>query len=190
MNGMDGTEAPGEVTQLLAKLDSDAADVSPQILQLVYAQLRRQAGRMMGAQFGQTLQPTALVHEAWMKLDGQLAGVRDRTHFFALTGLAMRQILRDRARRARTVKRDGVRVDAPLDMLAKESDGQDAELIALDDALTKLQTLHARQAEVATLRFLGGMTLEETAQVVGVSTTTAGKDWAMARAWLRTELDR
>lgn len=190
MTGTERTDAPGEVTQLLARLDSDVPDASAQVLELVYARLRRQAGKMMGGGFGQTLQPTALVHEAWMKLDGQLAGVRDREHFFALAGLAMRQILRDRARRARAVKRDGGRVDASLDGLARSENQQDAELIALDDALTKLQTLHARQAQVATLRFLGGMTLEETAEVVGVSANTASKDWAMARAWLRTELDR
>lgn len=186
----EGTR-PGEITRLLARLGEGGDDASAQIFDLVYDRMRQHAARIMGAGAGSTLQPTALVHEAWLKLDGKLAGLEDRQHFFAVAGLAMRHILKDRARSARALKRDGGdRVALSMDEAADGLGQTDADLIALDDALTKLHGLHARHAEVATLRFLAGMTIEETAEVVGVSPNTVVTDWAMARAWLRAELER
>ena len=186
---MTDPQPPGEVTQLLAKLGDDAEGVSSKVFEMVYARLRQQASRLMGAGLGKTLQPTALVHEAWMKMDGNLEGIRDRQHFFGVAGLAMRQILSDRARRARALKRDGGQRDHSSSLEAAAPELED-ELIALDDALTKLHSLNARHAQVATLRFLGGLTIEETAEVVGVSGNTVITDWAMARAWLKAEIER
>jgi len=155
----------------------------------VYAELRLLAESSCGrGQSGKTLQPTALVHEAWLRLENHLGRIHDRQHFLALAALAMRQILANYAASARAEKRGGGRPrvtltepsdDAPLDPL---------DLVGLDDALAKLARLHERHARVVELRFLASLTIAETAAVLKISPSTVEADWAMARAWLRAEL--
>jgi RNA polymerase sigma factor (TIGR02999 family) len=167
--------------------DDDAEELFPRL----YAELREIAGRLLrGEVVGHTLQPTALVHEAWFKLAGPNAPRPvDREHFLALSARAMRQVLVDHARRRRALKRGGAVVDLtnaddrlgfaiPLD-----------DLIAVDAGLTRLAGHSERLARVVELRFFAGLSEEETARAIGVTTRTVQRDWAKARAWLHAELD-
>jgi RNA polymerase sigma factor (TIGR02999 family) len=176
------------VTGVIA-LDESPLDGEDLFLRL-YAELRVVADRLLRHEApGHTLQPTALVHEAWFKLAGGAAPpVVDRGHFLALAARAMRQVLVDHARRRRAAKRGGAVPDLtiaddrlglvlPLD-----------ELISLDDAMTRLAGLDERLARVVELRFFAGLSEEETAGVIGVTTRTVQRDWAKARAWLHAQL--
>ena len=163
-----------------------AADLFP----LVYAELRRvAASRMAGRAAGHTLDATALVHEAYIRLVGRADGPRwaDRSHFFAAAAEAMRHILVDRARRRRALKRGGEvrRVDLPEDALAAPEDRTDDELIAVDEALGSLAEIDPQAAELVKFRYFAGMSIPDAAVALGVSPRTADRLWAYARAWLR-----
>jgi RNA polymerase sigma factor (TIGR02999 family) len=185
---MDGPPPGAQLTRLLQSWrqgDSGAAD---ELVSLVYAELRHMAkAKLRDERPGHTLQATALVHEAWMRLMNQ-HGVswQNRAQFFAVAAQAMRRILVDHARRRRAAKRgDGtspVDVDALAHVLTAPL--PDDRLLALDDALEELAALDARQARIVELRFFGGLTVEEAADVLAVSPTTIKREWATARAWL------
>jgi RNA polymerase sigma factor (TIGR02999 family) len=175
-----------DATVLLAavgKGDSNAAD---QLLDLVYDELRRLAAYKMAQEApGQTLQPTALVHEAWLKLIG--AGDRkfeNRAHFFAVAAEAMRRILIDRARRRQTQRHGGQYERVELQEAGLAAPAEDEQLLAMDEALEKLSLEHPVQAQVVKLRYFGGMTNEETAQALDLSVSTVKNYWTFARAWL------
>lgn len=156
----------------------------------MYDQLRDLAAdRLRREPYGHTLQPTALVHEAWLRLAKHAEGTfRDEAHFRAAAAQTMRHILIDHARRKRSRKRGGDRMRVAID----DSVGKDAvaelDLIGLDEALERLHTVDPRKARVVELRYFGGMTTQQIADVLEVSRTTADSDWLMARAWLRTQL--
>jgi RNA polymerase sigma factor (TIGR02999 family) len=163
-----------------------AADLFPE----VYAELRRvAAARMAGRAAGQTLEATALVHEAYVRLVGRADAPRwaDRSHFFAAAAEAMRHILVDRARRRGALKRggDAARVDLPEDALAAPDDRGDAELLAVDEALGRLAQADPQAAELVKLRYFAGMSIPDAAAALGVAPRTADRLWAYARAWLR-----
>jgi RNA polymerase sigma factor (TIGR02999 family) len=162
------------------------------LMPLVYAELRRLAAHYLkGERPGQTLQPTALVHEAYLKLlKDRPERWQNRAHFSAIAAYAMRQILIERARARDALKRGGgqprVTFDEGLQAAAPESS---IDMVALDAALTKLAALDAGQARIVELRFFGGLSIEETAEATGVSPATVKRHWALARAWLARELE-
>lgn len=198
---MDGVSDPGsqhlpgepnrhDATQLLARVNAGDSAAANELLPLVYSQLRALAGSYFrGQAVDFTLQPTALVHEAYLKLikvpDGNWV---DRVHFCAVAATAMRQILHDRARRRRAAKRGGGARRVPLEQMETPSGGSPIDLVALDDALERLKSLDARQARIVELRFFGGLTTEEIARVLDVSSRTVEKEWRRTRAWLNREI--
>ncbi len=186
------TPCRNEVTTVLTAAASGEKSAIAALLPLVYRELRALAGnyfRIQGA--GHTLQPTALVHEAYLKLIGSEDGQWEtRAHFFAVAAKAMRQILADHARRKRSAKRGGgeqqrVTLSGLITPAAVESE---VDLLALDEALAKLAEVYPEQARVVELRFLAGLTVEEAVAVLGVAERTVKRRWRMARAWLRREL--
>jgi RNA polymerase sigma factor (TIGR02999 family) len=137
------------------------------------------------------LQPTALVHEAYLKLvDQTRVDWQNRAHFFGVAAQLMRRILVDHARRHRASKRGGFQQKLTLDEAVDYSQPRDLDLVALDDALNALAQMDARQSQIVELRFFGGLTIEETAEALGVSPATVKVDWSMAKAWLRREIGR
>ena len=160
------------------------------LLPAVYNELRELAGRIFqGQPKGHTLQPTVLLHEAYVRLvDHSRAGRLGRTHFLNVAAMAMRQILADHARRRRAAKRGGGWGRITLDRAEAGSWRSQIDVLALDEALTELARLDERQARIVELRFLAGLTVEEAATVLGVSTRTVELDWRQARAWLRKQL--
>jgi len=157
----------------------------------LYRELRAIAGALVrGRGEGQTLQPTALVHEAWLKLGASnTLEVHDRAHFLAIAAGAMRQILVDHARRRRAVKRGGGMRAVTLDSIdAVDDAAAPLDVLAVDECLVRLSRLDARQAQVVEMRVFAGMSVDETAEVLGVSPRTVELDWRMARAWLMREL--
>jgi RNA polymerase sigma factor (TIGR02999 family) len=186
-------EAPDpRLTGLLQAWQQGNAPAGEQLVPLVYAELRRIARLKLGAERGaHTLQPTALVHEAWLRLMQQHgADWQNRAQFFAIATQAMRRILVDHARRRQAAKRGaGERmedVDELADVLA--SPVPDEQLVALDAALERLAGMDERQAKVVELRFFGGLSVEETGEVLGLSPTTVKREWATARLWLMRAL--
>lgn len=181
----------GDVTQILDDLvDGDESAVK-RLLPLVYDELRALAAGIFRMQrAGHTLQPTALVHEAYMKLVRSASGGRNsRQHFFDVAAKAMRQLLADYARRRRAAKRGGaVATITFVDAESPSSKEIDFDLDAFQEALSRLEALDPRQARIVELRFLAGLTIEETAEVVEVSPRTVRHDWRMARAFLQREL--
>ena len=182
-----------EVTRILNAIESGDHQAAADLLPLVYDELRKlAAARMAEERADHTLSPTALVHEAYLRLGGsaQLQEWSGRGHFFAAAAEAMRRILVESARRKATEKRGGSWQRQPLlDMeLAVDSAGKD--LFAVDEALTRLTAAFPRAARLVHLRFFLGMTLDEAAGQLGIDSRTAYRDWAYARAWLRRELDR
>jgi RNA polymerase sigma factor (TIGR02999 family) len=179
-----------EVTHILSAIEQGDAHAAEQLLPLVYEELRRLASQRLAQEKpGQTLQPTALVHEAYLRLvdTEQAQHWKSRGHFFAAAAEAMRRILVDRARRKRRPKHGGDRQRVELDeALAAVDPRQD--LLALDDALTRLAKAEPVKAELVKLRYFAGLSLEESAAVLGVSLATAKRYWATARAWLFAEL--
>lgn len=160
------------------------------MLPLVYDELRRLAAhRLAGERHASTLQPTALVHEAWVKIAG--ANERawsGRQHFFTAAGEAMRRILVDRARRRQTAKRGAAADHLNADELELPAPAPDDRLLALDEALTKFAGVEPRKEELVNLRYFVGLTFEETAEALGIAVPTAKQWWAYARAWLRVEM--
>ncbi len=166
---------------------SDAAD---ELLPLVYDEFRIMAQRYLARERpDHTLDPTALVHEAFMKLiDQNRVDWKGRAHFFAVAAQAMRRILVDHARHHSRLKRGGDRQRVSLDEQLAPGEQRTEDLVALDDALEQLAQLDSRQARIVELRFFAGLTVEEVAETLGVSKRTIEGDWTMARAWLRREL--
>ena len=179
-----------EVTQLLREWSGGRQEARDELLGLVYEPLRAIASRHLHREReGHTLQPTALVNELYLKLVGQRSVAwNDRAHFFAVAAQVMRRILVDHARRKKSDKRGGdmipVTIGAALDLAAAE----DFDVVALDVALENLEKIFPQQARIVELRFYAGLTIDETAAVLGVSPATISREWTMARAWLRREL--
>jgi RNA polymerase sigma factor (TIGR02999 family) len=192
------TPPPHEVTRLLAEARAGDAAALDRLLPLVYDELRALAHRQRLRQGGaETLNTTALVHEAYEKLaraDAGGAGWNDRAHFFRVAARAMRQVLVDYARAQTAAKRGGEATPLPLD--AAEAAGallpaeRAAEVVALDEALGRLTALDPRQGEVVELRYFVGLTIPETADVLGLSPATVKREWTAARAWLHREMTR
>lgn len=181
----------GEITRILGELNQGDSAAMERLLPLVYDELRALAGSYFARQqAGHTLQPTALVHEAYLKLAGGEGRWQNRAHFMAVAAKAMRQILMNHARDKAAAKRGGgaAKITIIEAVNAAADEPHQLDLIALDDALTKLAAVSERQARITELRFFGGLTIADTAHVVGVSTTTVEDDWHMARAWLGREL--
>lgn len=174
--------------QAMSAGDPRAGD---ELISTVYDELRRMAAQKMAAGGGgQTLQPTALVHEVWLRFGGeQLRGWQNRAHFFASAATAMRSILVDRARRRKAMRRGGgqQRVDIDVVEFADQTMNDD-QVLAVHDALDKFAVEDPRKAEMVKLRYFAGLSLEEAAQAMGVSEPTAKRWWAYARAWLGREM--
>ncbi|MGI9515437.1 MAG: sigma-70 family RNA polymerase sigma factor [Pirellulaceae bacterium] len=155
----------------------------------VYDELRRLAASYLNYERpGHTLRPTGLVHEAYLKLAGQNAEIAGRTHFFALAAQAMRRILVDHARTRNRVKRGGGLNRISFDDALVVNLENEGDLLAVDEALSRLAELDPRQAQIVEMRFFGGMTVEEVAEALGLSRRTVEREWTMARAWLRQQL--
>jgi RNA polymerase sigma factor (TIGR02999 family) len=182
--------AESEVTRLLDAASSGDRNAMDRLVPLVYDELRRVAHRQLAAERpDHTLNTVALVHEAYVKLVGlDRIEWKGRPHFFATAAVAMRRILIDYAVRRRALKRGGGLPHEELDPLMVAVEERGEELLALDDALRRLGELNERQAKVVEYRFFAGMTIEEAAEALGVSTVTVKRDWAAARAWLNREL--
>jgi RNA polymerase sigma factor (TIGR02999 family) len=182
-----------EVTRLLSALDSGDRQAAEQLLPLVYDELRQLAARkLVHEKPGQTLQPTALVHEAYVRLvDADPARPwNGRGHFFAAAAEAMRRILIDRARAAATLKRGGQGRRLDLDGLTLAGDERSEELLALDEALRELERHDPQAARLVNLRYFAGLTHQEAAEALGVTRRAADRLWALARAWLYQQLHR
>lgn len=181
---------PGEVTRLLLEWSAGNPDAFHTLLPLVYDELRRRAGAQMRRErSGHTLQPTALVHEAYIKLVGQKGvSFRDRAHFFGLAARAMREVLVDHARRRGRARHGGRDVRVPIEAVTVSVEAPGVDLIALDLALSRLAALDSRQSRLVELRVFGGLTIEESAEVLGCSHATVSRDWKHAEAWLHREL--
>lgn len=180
----------GEATQYLLELADGHESAAERLFPLVYQELRRLAGQMLVTERrDHTLEPTALVHEAYMRLIGHSPErPSDRAHFCRVAARAMRQVLVDHARRHTAQKRGGGFERITLsDSVAGTPDGA-IDLLALDDALKRLADLDERQARIVELRFFGGLTIEQGAAVMGISQSTIENDWRLARAWLHREL--
>jgi len=185
------SERPGDVTVLLNEMRLGKRDALDRLIPLVYQELRSIAGHYLrGERVGHTLQPTALIHELYLRLvDQDRANWHDRAHFLAVAAQLMRRILVDYARVRQTAKRDGVAVG--VDVTAVELCGTEVsieEVLAVDEALDRLAELDPRQMQVVELRYFAGLTVEETAEALGISHRTVKRDWAMAVAWLRSRL--
>jgi len=183
---------PTDVTALLRKWTSGDKAAIDQLTPLIYGELRRLAHRHLRRERrDHTLQSTALVHEAWLRLvDQKQAKWQDRAHFFAVSAQMMRRILVDHARAQQRDKRGGGAQVLALDEAIGLPRQRSLELIALDDALHDLARLDARQSQVIELRFFAGLSIDETAEALGISKATANRDWITGRAWLLRELDR
>jgi len=185
-------EASVDVTGLLRAWGNGDRAALDQLTPVIYAELRRRAHNYMkNERPGRTVQTTALVHEAWMRLV-DVSGVdwKDRAHFFAIAAQSMRRILVDGARSRQREKRGGSAQRMDLDKIADFSPGRDRELVAVDDALKELAAMDARKAEVIELRFFGGLSAAETAEVLKVSEDTVLRDWRLAKSWLLREISR
>jgi RNA polymerase sigma factor (TIGR02999 family) len=185
-----GNAQCSETTQLLRAWANGDQGALEQLTPRVYDELRRIAGHFMqNERAGRTIQTTALVHEAYLKLiDIDNVEWQHRAHFFAVSAQIMRRILLDQARRRVAAKRGGVTPRANLDEIPDLGSGRARELIALDDGLDALAAIDPRKARVIELRFFGGLSVEETAEVLKVSPDTVLRDWRLARAWLLAEM--
>ena len=179
-----------QITALLALVRAGDSQAAGQLLELVYPELRRLAQHYMdGERPGHTLQATALVHEAYLRIFGSAPiDCQDRAHFFAVAAKQMRHILVDHARAREAKRRGGTRVQVPLDAVTELALGPDCDLIALDEVLARLEALDPRASRMVELRFFGGLTEPEAAEVMGISPATLKRDWEFARAWLFNQL--
>ncbi len=183
---------PGEITELLQQLRSGDQDAESKLLPLLYPELRRMAARIMSRERPEhTLQATALVHEAYIRLSGgKDQDWRNRAHFFALASHVMRQVLVDHARRTRSAKRGGAqhRIQLSEAILVGSQDAD--RVLTISEAMDRLAKWDPRQCRVIEMRFFGGLTEQEIAEVLGVDTRTVKRDWKMAKAWLKGELTK
>lgn len=181
-----GDAPAAEITALLGRMHDGDAAARDALLPLVYKELEQIARAYVNP--AASLEPRGLVHELYLKLVSSPVEARDRKHFYAIAALAMRQILSDRARRRKAAKRGGPdKVQVTLSGLADEE--RQVDVLAVDDALTKLENLSPRQARIVELRCLVGMSVAETADALDVSERTVHSEWRLARAWLTRELD-
>jgi RNA polymerase sigma-70 factor, ECF subfamily len=185
-------DSRGEVTALLEAWGGGETEALDRLMPLVYDELKRMAKRYMNSQSGgggQTLQTTALIHEAYLKLAGQKEKKwQNRAHFFAVAARAMRHIMVDHARGKHREKRGGDAQILSLENVAVVSNERAAEVIALDEALDGLLALDERKGRVVELRYFGGLSVEETAEVLKISSETVTRDWRFAKSWLLREL--
>ena len=180
------------VTQILLSSSTAEGATTDELLPFVYDELRRQARLQLAKEpAGQTLDATGLVHEAYLRLVGS-ADIewKNRKHFFAAAARAMRRILVDRARRYRTAKRDGKRLDVSPDLFAGVLGERPDLMLQLDETLARFEAVDQRASEVLQLRYFARLSLEETSRALDLSLATAKRDWSFAKAWLRRELDR
>src|SRR6516164_8695835 len=183
--------SPGEVTNLLIELKNGNRDAESRLMPLVYGQLRRLAGLYMrGERPGHTLQATALVHEAYLRLVGhEDVDWQNRAHFFGVAANLMRRILVDHARAKQAKKRGGGDQKVSLDKAVLVRPEAPEQFLALDEALERLAKRDPRQARIVELRYFGGLSEEETAEVLEISVRTVKRDWNVARAWLYQQLN-
>src|SRR5437762_3595441 len=184
------TAPVSDVTTILNAIEAGDARAADQLLPLVYEELRKlAAAKMAHESAGQTLQPTALVHEAWLRLAGAASPQFDsRGHFFAAAAEAMRRILIENVRRKSRLKRGGQQERVDLDQVQLATDSDPAMVLSIDQALEKLAKAHPQKAELVKLRYFVGLSLPEAARALNLSETTAKRHWAFARAWLYGEL--
>ena len=180
------------ITQALRAVEAGEAGASDRLLRLVYDELRRIASSRMALEHrGTTLQPTALVHEAWLRLVGtENPKFKGRAHFFGAAAEAMRRILIDRARRKRALRHGGGQLRVAIDDVEISTVAEDDQLLAVNDALEKLSAQDKAKAELVKLRYFVGMTIEEAAQMLCISEPTAKRWWTYARAWLYNEITK
>jgi RNA polymerase sigma factor (TIGR02999 family) len=184
-------DAPGEVTALLVRWSEGDEDALQALMPLVYAECRRIAARQLGRERGDhTLNPTALVHELYLRLvDQRRATWRSRGHFFSIAARLMRRVLVDHARARQAWKRDASRMLLPLELAVGEGeDARIADVLAVDEALRRLARQDPEQQQLVELRFFAGLSVEETAEVLGRSPRTVKREWRLAKAWLFREL--
>jgi RNA polymerase sigma factor (TIGR02999 family) len=182
-----------EVTRILTAIEQGDVCAADELLPLVYQELRQLAAQKMSRESpGQTLQATALVHEAYIRLVGEDKNWKGRTHFFAAAAEAMRRILIDNARRKKSLKRGGGRQRIDLDeaVLSEGNNALSDDLIAVDEALGKLARKDKIKADIVKLRYFAGLTSGQAAEVLGIARSTADEHWAYARAWLRLEITK
>ena len=186
-------ERPGDITLLLRKLRQDQTEAADELVRLVYQELRRIATAYLWRERpGHSLQPTALINEAWLRLADQTqVDWRDRTHFFGVAAQMMRRVLVDHARAHLAEKRGGGVAVLNLDVVEIESSPQKLEeILAVDEVLSRLAQFDPQQGQIVEIHYFAGMTIEETAAALGVSPRTVDREWALACAWLRRELSR
>jgi RNA polymerase sigma-70 factor (ECF subfamily) len=183
---------PGEITLLLNRVTSQAPDEYNRLAELVYAELRRIAGRVIDTGTGdRTLQPTIMVHDAFIRLvDGNSRSWESRAHFFAVAAQAMRRIVVDSSRHRRAQKRGGAWQRVDLEEASSIAVDRPEQILAVDEALKRLEQIDKRQAQIVVMRYFGGFTEEETAALMGISPRTVKRDWSVARTWLHAELSR
>ncbi|MGI8837772.1 MAG: sigma-70 family RNA polymerase sigma factor [Pyrinomonadaceae bacterium] len=184
--------SPEEITGLLLAWGGGDKAALDKLIPLVYQELRRLAHRQMRRErAGETFQTTALVNEAYLRLvDYKRMRPRDRAHFLAIAAQAMRRILIEHARSRRSAKRGSGAQKVSLDEAADVSNERTADLVALDEALTNLAAIDPRKSQLVELKYFGGLTIEETAEVLEVSTPTVERDWHLAKIWLHREISR
>ena len=181
-----------DVTQILERVQDGDPHAAEELLPLVYEELRKLAAHKMAQEaFGHTLQPTALVHEAWLRLQKDpKANWNGRAHFFGAAAEAMRRILVESARRKRALRHGGGQEKVDIDRLEIATPENEEELLALDDALEQFTERDQRKAELVKLRYFVGLTIEETAEVLNISIPTADRWWRYSRAWLCEAVER
>ncbi len=183
-------QAPVQVTEMLDAVNAEGAQSADELLPLIYHELRRLAAASMAQHPGQTLQATALVHEAWLKLaGGDSSRWRDRQHFFRAAAEAMRQILIDRARRRLRLRHGANGQRIPLDEIEVAAPEKEEILLQLDEALMDLRTISPERAEIVNLRFFVGLSEAEIGGILGVSERSVQRQWRYARAWLFARID-
>jgi RNA polymerase sigma factor (TIGR02999 family) len=183
--------SPPNVTELLVAWNRGDEAALERLVSIVYAELHRLARRHLARENGQALQTTALVHEAYLRLVGQRSvHWQNRSHFYAIAAQMMRRILTDHARARLSERRGGGAPHLPLDAAAEVSAARGEQLVALDEALGRLAEIDPRKSRVVEMRFFGGMSVEETAEALGVSKVTVMRDWNTAKAWLQREVER
>jgi RNA polymerase sigma factor (TIGR02999 family) len=184
-------EVTSQTTVFLQRMNAGDAAAAEELLPLIYDELRALAGSYMrGRAAGHTLQPTALVNEAWMRLIGRDGGQtwESRAHFLGVAAKAMRSVLVDHARRKQADKRGGESERAALDEVIESLEVHVPDVLALDEALTQLAQMDPELARIVELKFFGGLTIDELARVIGRSHATIERGWKMARLWLKSEL--
>jgi RNA polymerase sigma factor (TIGR02999 family) len=183
------SDSPNAITHLLAAANRGEPDAAAALLAAVYEELRRMAAVQMSRERpGHTLQPTALVHEAWLRLGGENQNWETRAQFFGAAAEAMRRILIETARKKKAARHGGDLARMDLDKVEIAIEAKDDELLAVHEAVGRLAVHDARKAELVKLRYFVGLTLEEAADVLQISHATAGRDWTFARSWLYQEI--